>query len=558
MQKKWLLALLVLPFLGACGTSSVNRIQPVVRAATVGEIKKIVILPFADYTPEESPYGYWQRNLLITEALQDEMLRFGYVPAVHEDVIAYLSKKNIIQDQNSKSTGEISGASSLLKAELEKDWSDRMKVELMRALQTNKTAQNRNQGSEKYWDSQKLIAVDHNAIRDIGATFDADYVVRGRVVVFKTGQADSFNPLQTGVLPFFFKAGTRTVFGMAQTDSYEMIDKMAIGGLLGAAVATPNWPAKSDGFTLQGGSPRFGGTLVEDSTYGLNRAIWGVAGAGLAHLAHNGGRVDSASVQIRMVIQETQTGKIVWTNRAEVEVTPKSAYGEHEESRLIAQAIQEASASLVDNFIASETGKKIVSVNPDGTLSVSPAEPTEDAGNIAFGDSSAPAAVKRFVDSHTSMMNEQGNSDAAQRSLELLEQMSRNHGAGEITLFFPLGVANLEPAERERLVRFADSLSRGAHGRKILFVSIGSASSIGDYMLNLNLAQKRSEVSKGILDKYLTNIPHEFHKIYGTGELYSPKNISLKEHQRYQHVRIIAVFDSSQLPQNMNPPVRGL
>ena len=38
------------------------------------------------------------------------------------------------------------------------------------------------------------------------------------------------------------------------------------------------------------------------------------------------------------------------------------------------------------------------------------------------------------------------------------------------------------------------------------------------------------------------------YKVYGLGDLYAPKNVSLQEDQRYQNVRIIAVYDTNQIP----------
>jgi len=186
-------------------------------------------------------------------------------------------------------------------------------------------------------------------------------------------------------------------------------------------------------------------------------------------------------------------------------------------------------------------------------------------------ESNAPVTVKKFVDSHAAIMNElaqikgdtrlisaptQENLKTAQSSLGILEEMSRRHGSGEISLFFPAGSVNLERAERERLINFADFLARESRGRKILFVSIGSASALGDYKFNLKLAKKRSEAPTEVLDKYLINVPHEFYKVYGTGDMYSPKKALMKEHQHYQHVRVIAVFDSSQLPKNLVSPIK--
>jgi hypothetical protein len=36
--------------------------------------------------------------------------------------------------------------------------------------------------------------------------------------------------------------------------------------------------------------------------------------------------------------------------------------------------------------------------------------------------------------------------------------------------------------------------------------------------------------------------------VYGIGDMYAPKNVSLQEDQRYQNVRIIAVYDTNQIP----------
>lgn len=178
-------------------------------------------------------------------------------------------------------------------------------------------------------------------------------------------------------------------------------------------------------------------------------------------------------------------------------------------------------------------------------------------------DENAPVTVKRFVDSHNAVMRELSDIKAtsketletARRSLGLLEEMSRRHGTGEITVFFPVASSTLGAAEKDRLVRFADFLSREARGRKILLVCIGSASAFGDQRVNMKLAEKRSLAPTDVMDKYLVNIPHEFDNVYGTGDLYSPKNVKMKEHERYQHVRVIAVFDTQQLPENMKGPV---
>ncbi|MFO7911126.1 MAG: hypothetical protein R6V15_03095 [Desulfotignum sp.] len=356
----------------ACGTATVDSLHPVVRTANLGNEKTIVILPFADYTPADSPVGYWRRNMLIMEALQDEIQRFGYAPAINEDVFAYLSQKKII-NQNTVPQ-KISSANSVLQAELAKDWSDIMKNEIINALKAN--LENEEVETSRDPNTQyKSIALDHKAIQEIGMAFNADYVVRGRIIVFKNDREDSFNPLQTGVLPFFFNTGSRALFGIAESDNYEMIDKMAIGGILGAALSMNDWPVDEDTTTsLAGGHPRFGGGLTTDTSYSdWNTAIWGVAGAGLAHLAHKGGRVDNAIVQLRMIVQDTRNGEILWTNRAEVKTMTQSAFNKKDGDTLMARAIQQVCQRLFDNFVASDADRRIVRMYDDGTFYVTPA-----------------------------------------------------------------------------------------------------------------------------------------------------------------------------------------
>jgi hypothetical protein len=77
---------------------------------------------------------------------------------------------------------------------------------------------------------------------------------------------------------------------------------------------------------------------------------------------------------------------------------------------------------------------------------------------------------------------------------------------------------------------------------------IGSASATGSMSINQKLSQERSQAPEPIIDQYLVNDPHQFFKVYSIGDMYSPKNVSLQEDQRYQNVRIIAVYDTNQIP----------
>jgi hypothetical protein len=153
----------------------------------------------------------------------------------------------------------------------------------------------------------------------------------------------------------------------------------------------------------------------------------------------------------------------------------------------------------------------------------------------------------------------QKQQEVAQKTLQKIEEISREQGTGQITLFYPVGTGMLKEnsLEYERLIRFVDFLSRESKGRKILFVSIGSASAFGPPKVNMKLAKARADFPKGIIDKYLVNIGHEYYKVYGTGDLYSPKKVSQKEHGRYQHTRLIALYDTDKVPSLPEEPSKN-
>jgi outer membrane protein OmpA-like peptidoglycan-associated protein len=178
-----------------------------------------------------------------------------------------------------------------------------------------------------------------------------------------------------------------------------------------------------------------------------------------------------------------------------------------------------------------------------------------------FGGASgaqASSLAQLIVDSNNNNMKDyeqlQGtaskNLQTSHQALQMLEHLSQQQGTGEITLFFPTGSAALPSSglQYQRLINFTDYLSRTSRGRKVLFVLIGSASATGSMSVNQNLSRERSEAPEPIIDQYLVNVPHQFFKVYGIGDMYAPKNVNLQEDQRYQNVRIIAVYDTNQIP----------
>jgi hypothetical protein len=162
---------------------------------------------------------------------------------------------------------------------------------------------------------------------------------------------------------------------------------------------------------------------------------------------------------------------------------------------------------------------------------------------------------------------ENAQQEAVNQALQSFVDISKKQGAGEVTLFFEKGVDSFEFSytERDRLVNFLDYLARESHGRKILLLSIGSASLVDGassrYQVygikekknvsnKIQLSVARAKAPLEIIEKYLVNIPHQTYDAYGVGVNKESlnKTLTLKQQEMYQHVRIIAAFEKSDLP----------
>jgi hypothetical protein len=342
----------------ACGQLTKETVNPVPTDRIVSSGKTVVIVPFADYTPDSTPDLYWRRNILVNESLEDEFARYGLMTALEEDVVNYLMEEHIIEPpdvffadtpNNNYMRGEVDSG----------DWSSAMVEELRYAISRNEEIEKsskKNEAKESGGGSALHISLSTPEVLRMGDFFGADYIIRGRLIEFERGVAkDDFNPFHVGLLPFFFNSSQRILFGLAKSENYEMMDKMAIGGILGTAVGHANkkFPFDQSSKKAASGHPDFGPTVTSVTDYhALNTALWGVAGVGAAYLAHNGGKVPRAVVQIRIMVQDAHTGRLLWSNRSEVEVIPESIYANQEYRKLIAKAIHRGTSSLVANFIS--------------------------------------------------------------------------------------------------------------------------------------------------------------------------------------------------------------
>ena len=319
----------------ACGTSVKQSLKVnEVAKSQKGAGKTVVILPFADYSYADNLETSYRRNLFITENITDRLAQNSFTMPVEEDVFLYLVDQNIINVvayDKKKATS--------LEHEMQNDWSDAMKNQLQHYIDYTQKAGNGSSSME----SPGTHGLTQQEIIKIGRHFSADYIVRGRVIQYKDRQDPSWAPWKKGVIGFVTGVTNKIAFGQANADKYDEWGNMLAGGTYGALYGDwdPKWPYTGEADqTILGVS---GGTMG-------NTIVWGAIGAGLGNMAHNTGNVPQAVVQLRIWVQDAYDGKVVWTNRVDVKVSPESVLADYQYDALFESATEKAVTTLMNDF----------------------------------------------------------------------------------------------------------------------------------------------------------------------------------------------------------------
>jgi len=283
-----LICALALTFSG-CGTT-VNtslKVEPASRTM-VGQGSTAVILPFADYTHANNIESAFRRNMFVNECVIDHFVRLGFHLPVQEDIFQYLTQQHIINvaAYNPEKTKS-------LEYEMDKEWSPVMKETLQGYIDYAQRTDVSGEGDD---------AVTHGLtgqeIVKIGRHFSADYIVRGRIIQYKDRLDPSGAIWKKGVLPFFVGGSKRILLGQAMPESYDSMDTMP-----------SDW-----------------------------QSLLSI------------GDVPQAVVQVRIWVQDAYSGNVVWTNRANVQVSPESFFADYQYDNLFETAVEAAVTSLMEDF----------------------------------------------------------------------------------------------------------------------------------------------------------------------------------------------------------------
>ena len=330
----FLICVLSAVMLMGCGQTVVEtlHVPDAPNPTAPGRGRTILILPFADYSAGDTLASAYRRNLTITESLTDRLVDKGFMMAVQEDVFGYLVDENIVNLANYDTN-----TTESLSAELRNDWSDAMKYELQQYIDLQKQQQEQTVAG-----SPGTHAITPIEIAKMGRRFNADYIIRGRILEYKTRQEPTWAPWKRGVLPVISGGSNRILNGFASSDAYdernEALTGMLFGGIFGYKNAT--WPWDKD-------QTFFG--MVDGTS---NAVTWMGAGAGTGMVMHSSGQVDQAVVQMRVWVQEAATGNVIWTNRVRVLVSPETVFADKQYDALFNKAIEKGVDSLVNHFVA--------------------------------------------------------------------------------------------------------------------------------------------------------------------------------------------------------------
>lgn len=294
--------------------------------------RSIVVLPFADYSTGKISSAQ-RRNMLISENFSDQFNGYGFSMPIDEDVFNYLVQQKIIQVTSTTTVNTTSLDDEITNP----DWSSTMRSEIQRYR--NKVVED---SAEAAASSSGVHSLTKHRVAQLGRHFKADYVVRGRILEFKTRDEARWEPWKKGVLPFVFGSTNRIINGFASSESYDARNEGLTGALFGGIIAhnNSNWPWDEDQSFLG----------MTDGT--ANTITWAATSYAVgSEVTHKSGKVDQAVVQMRVWVQETLSGNVIWTNRVRVAVSPESVMADNQYDLLFNKAIEKAVSELSQHFV---------------------------------------------------------------------------------------------------------------------------------------------------------------------------------------------------------------
>lgn len=332
-------------------------------------IRTVAIFPLADYSHQQNHLGIdaWGGNIKITEAVTDQFTAHGISVAVQEDVNTLLVDENIIrpidrdkyliqptvENQDEKTQRIGTPEYEVASVEHSQDMTNEvMKIIDMSGKQKPPaiTASPVIQGATVGLSKEKII--------ELGDKLGVDIIIRGRIIDYGYKDIGTQNPMYRGIIPVVLDSVKDMMYGATDAYGYEgdleNIETVGTGAAMGYGI---------------------GEKVRSSSTYGGPGLAIGAA-SGLLASRHPKKAKRSAVVQVRLYAQNALNGEVLWTNRTEIEYTPKSnfAYEETHPKTMFDNAVANGITKLMADFFKQADGFDEIAAPEQ-----QPAEPVIDA-----------------------------------------------------------------------------------------------------------------------------------------------------------------------------------
>lgn len=348
------------------------KFVPAENTIYLSEIRTVAVFPFADYSHQQDMLGIdtWGGNIKIQEEITDQLLKHGLSVVVQEDINTLLVDHDIIRpidddkylihgtvhDRDEPHTWIATPEHELANYTHSAD----MTMEIMDII-ARKNRSKKPRPSKSPVLQGASVGLSREKVVELADILSADLIIRGRIIDYGYRDVGTMNPLYRGVVPVVIDSVRDLLFGATGGYGYEEglnddIENMLIGSALGYMIgnnvidrSTSTHSSVSRGLV----SRRVSRSDVDHDDNAVEGAIIGGAAGWLAS-QHPKKAKRSAVVQVRVYAQDGETGEVLWSNRAEIEYTPKSnfAYAETHPKKMFDTAVKEGVKTLMDSFFA--------------------------------------------------------------------------------------------------------------------------------------------------------------------------------------------------------------
>ncbi len=321
------------------------RFIPADNTVVLAGIRNVAIFPFADYSHQQNQLSVneWGQNIKIVEAVTEQFTVHGITVAVQEDVNTLLVDEKVIRPIdadayliNGTAESKDMANTKISNPEYEIENSEHspdMIAEILRVIDfTGKTKKKAAPASPVL--QGVTVGLSKQKIIELGDKLGVDLIIRGRIIDCGYKDIGTLNPLYRGIIPVVFDSVKDTLYGATNAYGYENdlenVENMAVGGALGYGI---------------------GEKIKNGDTYGAPGLALGTFSGWMAS-QHPKKAKRSAVVQVRLYAQNALNGEVLWSNRAEIEYTPKSnfAYDETHPKTMFDNAIKGGIKQLMDDF----------------------------------------------------------------------------------------------------------------------------------------------------------------------------------------------------------------